>query len=212
MVINMKREKTKKCKELNKEMSDILNKYSKQYKFKKKSDFIWVSEKDFFFYIDFHLGITETDEALICSSRERCKPLWTDELLWEIMEMNENFSAPISLRGNGAFTFYGLPYNSTGIKIDNWTAEEIEEAIGGMIYNFDKYIKSFDSNYFYKNTDKIIYHNTLFELLYLIHLKDYEKAYLYANEMKDVYFINKDKKLSEYAMYYCRLKMNASTK
>lgn len=203
----MKREKQKEFKKINKEMSDIINKYSKQYKLKKKGDFVWTSEKDFFFCIDFHLGITEADEELICSAIERCKPLWTDNILWKVMDMNENFSAPLSLRGNGAFTFYGLPYNSTSIKIKNWKLEEIEEAICTMIYSFDKYINSFNSDLFYKNEDKIIYHNTLYKLLYLIHLKEYEKAYLYANEMNDVYFINKGKKLSEYAMDYCKIQL-----
>ena len=208
----MKREKQKLLKALNKEMSDIINNYSKQYKLKKKSDFLWISKKDFFFCIDFHLGVTETDEKLICSSRERCKPLWTDELLWTIMEMDENFSAPMSLCGNGAFTFHGLRYNSTGITIENWKTEEIDEAVHSMICNFDKYIGSFDSDLFYKNTDKIKYHDTLYELLYLIHLKDYERAYSYASEMGKEYFSNKGKWLSEYAMDYCRLQMNSSPK
>lgn len=204
----MKREKQNKHKKLNKEMSDIINKYSKQYKLKKKADFLWTSQKDFFFCIDFHLGITEVDEKLICSSQERCKPLWTDNILWEILDMGENFSAPISLRGNGAFTFYGLPYNSTSIIIENWETEEIEDAVCKMIYNFDKYVNSFDSDFFYNNEDKILYHDKLYELLYLINLKNYEKAYLYAKKMDAVYFVNKGKKLSEYAMDYCLLKMS----
>lgn len=204
----MKREQQRLFKQLDKELSDIINKYSKQYKFKKKDNFVWVSKKDFFFCISFHLGVTEKDEILICSGSERCKPLWTDNLLWEIMEMNECLSAQMSLRGNGAFTFHGLPYNLTSIKIDNWKAEEIEEAVCRMISDFDKYVNSFSDELFYENKDKIKYHDTLYELLYLIHLEDYEKAYLFANEMTDVRFVNKGKKLTEYAMDYCKHKMN----
>lgn len=207
-VIYVKREQRILYKELNKAMLDIINKYSKQYKFKKKADFVWTSKKDFFFCVDFLLGVTETDGVLICSAYERCKPLWTDNILWEVLDMKENLSAPSSLRGDGAFAFYGLRYNSTNIRINNWKAEEIEEAISTMIYSFDKYINSFNSDLFYKNEDKIIYQDTLYKLLYLIHLKEYEKAYLYANEMSDGYFINKGKELSEYAMDYCRLKMS----
>ncbi len=207
----MKREQQKLYKELNKKMYDIIDKYSKMYKLKKKAFFIWTSKKDFFFSCQFHLGVTETSEELICSCKEICKPLWTDELLWEILKADECFSAPMSLRGNGAFTFYGLPYNSSSVKINNWEPEEIDEAVRKMTDRFAGYVSSFDSSLFYDNTDKIKYHGTLYELLNLIHLQDYEEAYLYANEMKDNYFIISDKKFPEYAMEYCKAHMQAQS-
>lgn len=203
----MKREKQKLYKELNKKMYDSIDKYSKTYKLKKKTLFIWTSKKDFFFSCQFHLGVTEASEELICSCKEICKPLWTDELLWEILKSDECFSAPMSLRGNGAFTFYGLPYNSTSVKINNWETEEIDEAICGMVSNFDKHINSFGSSLFYDNTDKIKYHDTLYELLYLIHSREYEKAYTYAGDMTHNYFTVGGRTLPEYAMEYCKTHM-----
>ncbi len=207
----MKREQQKLYKELNKKMYDIIDKYSKTYKLKKKEFFIYTSQKDFFFSCQFHLGVTETNGELICSCREICKPLWTDELLWEILKADECFSAPMSLRGNGAFTFYGLPYNSSSVKLNNWVMEEIDDTICKITDSFAEYVRSFDSSLFYNNIDKIKYHGTLYELLNLIHLKDYEKACLYADEMKDNYFIIGNKRLPEYAVEYCKAHMQTQS-
>ena len=208
----MKREEQKILKSLNKEMSNVINRYSKCYKLKKKDNFVWTSKGNFFFCISFYLRVDEKKDILICSSQERCKPLWADELLWEIMEMKECLSASMSLRGNGAFAFYGLPYNSTNVKVDSWQIEEIEKEVCRMLLGFQEYCNSFRDDFFYGNINKMKRHNSLFELLHLIYLKEYKKAYSYASEMKEICFISKGKNLSEYAKDYCTLKMNATIK
>lgn len=61
--------------------------------------------------------------------RLEVKPLYVDELWWDIFEIPENKSAPMSLRGNGAFSLDGAKlnaYDDCDINADDSTPELLE--------------------------------------------------------------------------------------
>ena len=46
-------------------------------------------------------------DKFYCTAVETIKPLWLDDLLWDVLKMETNKEAPLSLRTIGAFTVSG---------------------------------------------------------------------------------------------------------
>lgn len=62
-------------------------------------------------------------------ARLEVKPLYADDLWWDIFEMPENKSEPMSLRGNGAFSLEGITINTYDeMVVDEATDAEYLEA------------------------------------------------------------------------------------
>ena len=62
-------------------------------------------------------------------ARLEVKPLYADDLWWDIFEMPENKSEPMSLRGNGAFSLEGITINNYDeMVVDEATDAEYLEA------------------------------------------------------------------------------------
>lgn len=80
----------------------------------KQRDYInWRVEQGYFFCL-FDLN----------PARLEVKPLYADDLWWDIFEMPENKSEPMSLRGNGAFSLEGIRINT----YDEMVADEATDA------------------------------------------------------------------------------------
>ena len=67
-------------------------------------------------------------------ARLEVKPLYADDLWWDIFEMPENKSEPMSLRGNGAFSLEGITINTYDeMVVDEATDAEYLEAAEAYI-------------------------------------------------------------------------------
>ena len=102
---------------------------SKKYGWK-QSDYInWKIVSGYYFCL-YHCTL---ENAFI-----EVKPLFVDDLWWEIFEMSENQLAPKSLRGLGAFAITGvklkeyLVFDSTKISISDYTEVEIDKTWDDM--------------------------------------------------------------------------------
>ena len=85
----------------------------------KQRDYInWRVEQGYFFcFLDLY------------PPRLEVKPLYADDLWWDIFEMPENKSEPMSLRGNGAFSLEGITINTYDeMVVDEATDAEYLEA------------------------------------------------------------------------------------
>ena len=94
---------------------------SKKYGWK-QSDYInWKIISDYYFCL-YHLSL---ENAYI-----EVKPLFVDDLWWDIFEMSENKHAPKSLRGLGAFVVSGVKLKEYCVfdskRISNYSEDEIE--------------------------------------------------------------------------------------
>lgn len=99
----MTRDEQRRFKELKKALPQLLKDKIKTYKFKKKDYMIWYSKKGLFF--DLHIDVRVLpDGKCYCISSEKMKPLWLDDLLWDLLKMESNKGQPLSLRAIGAFT------------------------------------------------------------------------------------------------------------
>lgn len=109
----------------NKEFSKGINNYRKmvgnQFGYKRCGYVSYKVVNGYFFYI-LHLVDTSVDL--------RVKPLYADDLWWDIFLMPENKKKPLSLRGNGAFALPGELIGKFQTFVGNWanyTDEDIEK-------------------------------------------------------------------------------------
>ena len=93
----MNREQQKQLKELRKEFPKICRELASRHKLKCKDYSLFAVKRDLFFDTVIYVSVNDNDEC-ICSTRERVKPMWMDEMLWDLLEMPENKKAPVSLR------------------------------------------------------------------------------------------------------------------
>lgn len=129
-------------------MPKIIQSEIKKYKLKKKDFMVWVQKKELFF--DLMIYICERDGRCYCASTERLKPMWLDDLLWDILEMPENKSEPVSLRAIGAFTVYGSEIYESETELLNWELEELGQCVVQYIEHFYQNTQSCEIGTFYE--------------------------------------------------------------
>lgn len=185
----MTREQQKKLKELKSALPKIIQSEIKKYKLKKKDFMVWVRKKDLFF--DLIISIRERNGHCYCASTERIKPLWLDDLLWDILGMPENKDEPASLRAIGAFTVYGSEIYNVESELMTWEIDELEKYAIKYIEHFYQSTQSFGIEKFYECMNASSYHQELRKPLSLIYEKKYKEALDYLNTQGRSHFCNK---------------------
>lgn len=103
----MKREDHKRVNELNKNLNILLKecpKVFKQPKIKKIDYLLWIINAGMFYSITPDVWLREDDLKPMMEIEFEYKPLWMDDLVWEILGMESNMKGPDSLRANGCYT------------------------------------------------------------------------------------------------------------
>lgn len=140
----MTKEERQKYKELTKVLPKMLKDKIKKYKFKKKDFMIWYSTKELFF--DLLIGVkVKSDDKCYCTAIETIKPLWLDDLLWDLLKMETNKKEPLSLRTIGAFTVSGAELFKNETELKEWTISELEEIIDNFNNIFIKLLNHLQS-------------------------------------------------------------------
>ena len=92
-----KREINKALSELDKKDTLFRKSVSKKYKWKQSSYINWKVEAGYYFYLE-HINC-------YCKAALYVKPLYIDDLWWDVFEMPSNKKGPMRLRGLGGFSF-----------------------------------------------------------------------------------------------------------
>ena len=195
----MKREIRIKLKQLEKDYNTYLKYNCKYYSLKKKGSHIWKASNTMFFYAITDLWYNEKKNSFCSSVTVYVKPLWTDELLWRVLDMEENLKAPLSLRCDGAFTFFGLKCCYEVLDF-----EDIETSGTKMLTMISDAADKFNEDYFNAHSSEIDYQRELFDILDLIYKEQFLSAINYSNKINHYYFINKGKSFLEYVIEYCK--------
>lgn len=105
----MTREEKKQVTALRKALPSMIRPLIKPYRFKSIGGIIWIVQNDILFtlmpWVATPLGEEQTYFKIRCGA----KPLFADDLLWDILGFEENKSKPMSLRINGAFALFEVP-------------------------------------------------------------------------------------------------------
>lgn len=198
----MTKEERQKYKELTKALPKVLKDKIKKYKFKKKDFMIWYNKKELFFDLFIDVKV-KPDNKCYCTAIEKIKPLWLDDLLWDLLKMETNKEEPLSLRAIGAFTVSGSELFNNEIELNEWTISELEEVIDDYLDHFYKTIQSSSICDFYNNLETSKYHAELRKALSLVYEHKYQDALDYLKDKDDGIFRNGDVSINNAIREYC---------
>lgn len=151
-------------KEYNKMIADVRRSVSRKYGFRQSSYVNFKVESGYFFCLYFLTG----DVRLIV------KPMYADDLWWNIWDASDNKNEPLSLRGTGAYSLSGQILTSDEItKVAD--KGELTNIIDGMFKNATDAISKFiianpNADTFFPDESKMDYDpDRLLYLMALIH-------------------------------------------
>lgn len=189
----MNREELKKYKEMKKYLEDKTKETFKTYNLKKKDYMFYISKNNMFYSIMFSMSNN------IIKVYFYAKPLWIDDILWDILNMNSNKTAPISLRSVGAFTI------NSQIRVNEYNVEneeEINKVINNSFNDLLKLSNDYNESYYLNDYTNISYQKEMIYTIVLIHNKEYEKALNFLNNTKVSDFVSNNKCFSDLAIEY----------
>ena len=143
------REINKAIDELNKKDTLIRKNVSKKFGWKQSSYINWKVKAGYYFYLE-HLNCYSEATLYV-------KPLYIDDLWWDVFEMSSNKKEPMSLRGNGTFSLDGVKILKTPDlfdiraeeseyeleKIQKYSDEAIEKIWDDVFQQFDDEVRRF---------------------------------------------------------------------
>ena len=198
----MTREQQKKLRELKKGLPKIIQAEIKKYKLKKKDFMVWFQKQELFF--DLNISICERGGHCYCTIIERIKPLWIDDILWDVLGMPENKNEAVSLRAIGAFTVYGSEIYDNKVELVTWEVEELEKYVVQYIEHFYQSIQACGIEKFYECMNVSAYHQELRKALTLIYEKKYEEVTDYLKTQGRGSFCNKGIWVNDGMKEYCQ--------
>jgi len=93
---------------------------------------IWYSTKELFF--DLLIGVkVKSDDKCYCTAIETIKPLWLDDLLWDLLKMETNKKEPLSYKIEKKL-FYCFPIFILKNKWVFKKLEKIERKIKSVLF------------------------------------------------------------------------------
>ena len=196
----MKREQQKQLKQLKTALPRIIKEISSEKKLKKKDFMVYAVNSDKFFDCSIYVSANQDDEC-ICYTEERLKPLWLDDLLWELLDMKENSKAPVSLRAIGAFTVSGVTIYEKKTVLSKWSEDELRTIVEEYMDHFCYSIKETTLSAFEDNLSQE-YHRELREALFYIHNEQYQKALECVGDGEG-YFRNGSLSINDAIRKYC---------
>lgn len=189
----MTREEQKKYKEMNKYLENKTKEVFKTYSLKKKDYMFYLSKNNMFYSIMFSMSNN------IIKVYFYAKPLWLDDILWDILDMSSNKKAPISLRCVGAFTI------NSQIKTKEYsfeTEEDIDKIVDSSFKNILDLSDTYSEINYLKDYTNISYQQEIIYTIVLIYSKEYEKALNFLRNTKISSFVSNNKSFSDLAIEY----------
>lgn len=189
----MTREEQKKYKEMNKYLENRTKEVFKTYHLKKKDYMFYFSKNNMFYAIMF--SMTRNTMKVYFYA----KPLWLDDILWDILDMSDNKKAPISLRSVGAFTI-NSQIEAKEFHILN--KKDIDNYIDNSFKEIIKLPNVYDEEYYLKHYIDISYQKEMIYTIVLIYNKEYKKALDFLSNTQINDFISNSKCFSDLAIEY----------
>lgn len=204
-----------KTKDIEKQISDSLKIYAKQFGYKKISFFTYKKYKEYFIRILFNNSNSE-----IWGTGE-VKPYFIDDVFWDVFDMSSNKNEPMSLRANGAFALSGIKVINKRVNVND-SLDEVNEIVKTIFKEVDeKCIKFIDKlgddvdNYIViaeKSEGGFNFDINLRKMLFYIKNNSFEKAMDLAQEEISKgnrgHYGTMKKDIYEYVVDYCEKRLS----
>ena len=150
-----------KSKQIQKIAADVRRSVSRKYGFRQSSSLNFKVDSGYFFCLSFL-----TDEA-----RLTVKPLYADDLWWDIWDASENKKEPMSLRGTGVYSLSGqvlATYDIKGTTDKSKLENQFEQVFNDATAAITMFIADNpDADLFYPDESKMDHDPTDFFILWL---------------------------------------------
>lgn len=185
------------------------------YPFKVKDSVIWCIQDQYYFKLLSNL--TEKDGLCRYFSKILVKPLYADDLLWDMLGIPENKDEPPSLRATGAFTLSGVPVCAASCS-DAFSAfsatEKLPQLVRSSVEDFAQLLADINGreDEWFNDLEKshdAYYQSDEMRLMMMLHQKQYGQAlgFIDSSASKKGCFQNQGKWLFEQVAAYCRLQL-----
>lgn len=199
-------EQQRKLKELRQALPQMLKDNAKIFQLKKKDYMLWSVNHDI--YGSLLIDVREQDGHCYCISQATIKPLWMDELLWDIMDMAENKAQPLSQRCIGAFAIHGMKVSEAKQELLAWEKEELEQVAAQVMKHFSNTIKCSTCETYRTLLDPAGYQGEVQQVLTMIHDGREQEALTALDKMQHgECFVNQGMSFRERAIQYCKNRM-----
>ncbi len=189
----MTHDQQRKYKELSRYLERKAKEEFKKYRLKKRDYKFYVSKNDMFYSAILSMNGNKLQAYFYA------KPLWLDDILWDILGMSSNKDEPISLRGVGAFTILSQIREEDYI-VDN--TEEIDEAVTKTFEELAALADSYEEDDFLADYQTIAYQQEAIKAIVLVHQEEYDKALALCRENKIGCFGVEGRSFAELAAEY----------
>lgn len=190
---NLTREEQRRNNEWKKYLALKSKEYFRQYNLKKRNYSFYTSKNNMFYSMVLSMVENKVKIAFYA------KPMWLDDILWDILNMSENKNEPISLRGIGAFTINSKIKGYDSIVS---STEDIDKVIIDTFESFINFTNSYSESDFLNNYKSISYQQEMINVIVLLYKKKQQEALKYLCNTKIDNFIIKNKNFSQLAMEY----------
>lgn len=198
----MKKEDREKNKAIKNALKEIIKSKAKEYKLKKKDYMIYAVKDNMIYGLLVDAYIRETDLKPTIYSFIEYKPLWIDNLLWDILDMESNKNESDSLRVTGVFTVRGMTYSRDTIEFDG-NIDTLEKLIDDLFKKFENAISKLTNEKYIIDVKETDGKRDIDKALVFIHENNYIEAKRIIEEDKSFYsFIIGNKTSSQLMLDY----------
>lgn len=138
----LSREEVRAVKALDKTMPRLARSLIKPYRFKAIDGMVWTVRGEVLFILNPWLITPPRDDRAYLKASCEAKPLFMDDLLWDILGFEENKSAPMSLRVNGAFALPGVPVYEERKPLEVIDSEHVTALLSEELERFSAFLSS----------------------------------------------------------------------
>lgn len=202
----MDRETAKKISIVKKTMNAMVKEIAKPFKYKVINGHIWIVQNKFLFIFLPYIATPSTGVTL--GIRCGVKPVYVDDYLWDVLGIPENKEAKFSLRVNGAFSLFDVPFQENIYNLIELTREDVHSKLQNELSSFHSFLCSIqgtEDEWFteMEAAKGSYYHSELMRLMMRLHHGDFMEVLQYAQTHNVTGFVIDNKEIGESLKEYC---------
>lgn len=202
----MNRETAKKISVLKKSMDAMVKEIAKPFKYKVIDGHIWTIQNKFIFTFLPYIATPST--GVTFGIKCGAKPIYVDDLLWDVLGIPENKEAKLSLHVNGAFSLFSVPFQHNIYDLIELTSEDVYSKLQTELSNFNSFlcsIQGMEAEWFteMEAAKESYYHSELMRLMMRLHYGNFKEVLQYAQTHNVTGFVIGNEEIGESLKKYC---------
>lgn len=206
----MNRETKSKITLLKKTMANVSKQLIKHYGYKQIDGRVWTIQNEFIFVL--FPFIKNHEDKPVLEITYSVKPLFVDDILWDIMGMESNKNEPLSLRVNCAFALFGVEFSKKEYILEKLEVEELSSYLEDSLKWFCTLLKTKKGNentWFndVESSEPTYYHCDIMRLMLMIKFEQFSNVIKYLDDHDVTGFTVSGKSIDNMIRDYCKKRL-----